>query len=210
MGRQCGRDRDDEPDRPESAPIATLAERLTAIAPRCHRADPRHAGSIHAPWWLAYCRPNQEMGISDRLLAADVPHLLPLARYDRSTPSGKRRTTDKPLFAGYMFLTGEGLASATPRALRGIVSASPVADVMGLVSDLSRLVELIEAGAPIGGEPIPYQPGERVRIGSGIYEGYEGLYLREQGDELIWLQVDMMNQLIPMAVEPWRIERIAG
>jgi hypothetical protein len=175
-------------------------------------ADPRLETSARQPWWIARVQGLRECRIADRLERIGVPYLLPMARYDRRDSSGKREVTDKALFPGYLFLTGEGLAHVnSPRyELPGLFSAHPVPDVPGLILDLVRLMDLIEAGATIIGEPIPIEPGESVRVTleSGIE--FEGSFIRSGGRDRVCVAIRAIGQMRELTVESWRVERIAG
>ena len=200
------------PDRCGAPPIAALANQLVPARPRCFRADPKADGAGSLPWWLVFCHGGRELALADRLERLEIPHFLPLASYDRRHPSGKRRVTTRALFDNYLFVTGPyGLMHAKPSDLKGLISAVPVPDVVGLVSDLSRLVDVVELAIRQGvamGEARPIQPGDAVRVVSGAFEGFTGTLVREKGQDLLLIEVKMVHQAVPLTIEAWRVERI--
>lgn len=186
-----------------------LATSTNPLPPLCHRADPRDPDAADRCWWLCYAQVRHEKAIAAELLAADVPHLLPLARVEGVTPKGRRRNSIGPLFPGYLFVAGDefdrlnAMAAVPGRLLYTI----PVFDVATLMADLANLVDAIEAGAPLG-KARPPAPGARVRVVAGPWEGTEGTLVREKGRDVLLLHVRAINRVVELAVESWRCEVI--
>lgn len=158
---------------------------------------------------MAHCRPNQEIKLAERLALADVPHWLPLVRHERRAPSGKRRVTDRAMFAGYLFLAGDEFDRLNALSCGPIVGTIPVFDVAGLVRDLRQVCAVIRAGEPIGAEQAP-RPGDAVRVASGPWEGTTGTVAREAGRHLLLVHVRALGRVLPLEIEPWRLERAGG
>lgn len=181
---------------------------LIAIPPLAHRVDPAdEAGSLSVSWWLGHARPNQEVRLADKLLASDVPHWLPVARYDRVAPSGRRRSTVRGLFDSYVFLAGDEFDRLNALSTGLLVSAIPVSDVPGLIADLRQLDAVLRAGEPIGPARV-LAPGDRVRVASGVFEGREGTLIRLAGRDCLQIEVACLGRAVLVEVEEWRVERI--
>jgi transcription antitermination factor NusG len=143
------------------------------------------------------------------LLDFDVPHVLPLRREVRVTSSRHRVARDLPVFPSYVFGCGDecdrgnAMAAVTGKPV-SILSVS-VTDAVGLVRDLSQLLNAIEAGAPLGKAQAP-RPGARVRVTSGPWEDTVGTLVREKGRDLLLLHVHSLGQVVPLELEAWRTE----
>lgn len=181
-----------------------------------HRVDPRRdpSGALGRSWWLCRVNARQEKAAAAELLAADVPHLLPMRSEIRycSRSTGKR--TRQPyrvaeaLFPGYLFLAGDDLDYFNARQCRRTGWLIPVFDVAGLVRDLSSLLDAIETMAEVG----PCQdvePGEAVRVVSGPLEGQQGVLVRRtHGGHVLLLHVRCLGQVVPVEVEAHRCEPV--
>jgi transcription antitermination factor NusG len=153
---------------------------------------------------------NQERGLSGDLLGADVPHLLPLRRYNRVTPSGKRRSTETALFPGYLFITGDKFDRLNVLSVgrRRVVSLIPVFDVAALIRDLSMLMDAIESGAEIGSARAKLKPGTPVRVTSGPLEGTEGTFEGTGRRGTLLIHIRALGQVVPVSIEEHRVEVI--
>jgi transcription antitermination factor NusG len=141
-----------------------------------------------------------------------VPFFLPLVRHERRTPSGKSRSTERPLFPGYLFLSGDECDRWNAVRTGRLVGTPPItpSDMPGLLRDLSRLMDAIETGAGIGASQAP-RPGDRVRVVSGMLEGHTGTLVREtHGGCSLLLHVDFIARVVEFEVEAWRCELIEG
>jgi transcription antitermination factor NusG len=91
-----------------------------------------------------------------------------------------------------------------------LVGAIPVFDVPGLLRDLAQLMDVIEAGDLIAGQPAPPRPGQPCRVASGPFEGTVGTFVREAHRDLLLLHVHILGQAVPFEVEAFRVELIEG
>jgi hypothetical protein len=58
-------------------------------------------------WWAAHTKPQQEKALARQLLAQDVPFYLPLVKR-LALVNGRRRESQVPLFASYVFVFSSG------------------------------------------------------------------------------------------------------
>jgi transcription antitermination factor NusG len=149
------------------------------------------------------------LGLAGDLFGADVPFLLPLVLHERVTPSGKLRSTERPLFPSYLFLSGDEFDRSNAMATGRLVGAIPIFDVPGLIRDLSHLLDAIESGAAIGPSESP-RPGSRCRVVSGPLEGKVGTFVREAHRDLLLLYVHILGRVTPVEIESHRVELIEG
>lgn len=177
----------------------------------CHRADPRCPTAPGWHWWLCHAHPQRSHLLARDLRARDVPHLIPVRRVERRRANRSTYTVDEPLFAGYVFLAGEEIYAAhealhaVPGRLRVV---SHVEDAGSLCRDLGRLLDAIDAGAPVG-RAVELVPGRtRVRVTGGVLEGWEGTYLRDARRGVLLLDVAYLRRSVEVEVEAWQVEAI--
>ena len=97
-------------------------------------------------WWVVHTKPRQEKTLARQLAALKIPHYVP--QYERRTrgPSGRKRSSFAPLFAGYGFAYGteddrERLFGST-----AIARLLDVPDQRQLTFDLRQIRRLTESG----------------------------------------------------------------
>ena len=195
----------------ERVPLgATLASgRFIPTPPRINRVDPRDPEAGKRLWWLGHVKPCQELALSSELFGLDVPFLLPLVRHERRTPSGKFRSTERPLFPSYLFISGDEFDRLNAISTGRLVAAIPVMpiDVPPLIADLSALMVAIESEAAMG-ESTPIRAGQRCRVVGGPLEGQVGTFIREAHRDILLLHVRILSRVVPVEVESWRCELI--
>jgi transcription antitermination factor NusG len=74
-----------------------------------------------------------------------------------------------------------------------------------LVTDLRRLRDLIAIGAPLAPEA-RIEAGDRVRIKSGQFAGFEGLIKRRQHETRLVIDVRFMNQGASVQIDDCQVE----
>lgn len=158
-------------------------------------------------WWGLYCRPNHEKQLMRRLHDRQVRFYSPLIARRSRTPAGRTRTAYRLLFPGYVFVYGDSsdryLAMTTGCVSRWL----PVPDPQSLTRDLQRIYTLIESGVPLTPEG-RLQPGQRVRICSGPFQGIEGVVLRRGGQTRLLVAVRFLQQGASMLIDDYSLEPI--
>lgn len=141
----------------------------------------------------------------------DVPHLLPLCRTERIKPNRTRVASDVPIFDGYLFIGGDFVDLMNARRSRRIVHIIPVADVPTLISQLTTLLDAIDAGLPVG-RARKFEPGARVRVVEGHPRlgGQEGTYIDDaDGGGTLLVHVGVLGLAWPVKLDPWEVEAVA-
>ena len=158
-------------------------------------------------WWLLYSLARQEKELTRRLRAQGIPHYCPLVRRKLRSSSGRVRYSYVPLFAGYVFLRGDGdqrqLALQTNRVSRCLA----VGESAGLVRDLRRIQQLIASDAPLTPEA-RLSPGMRVRVRSGPLAGLEGTVIERRGQARLLVAVEFIQQGASVQIGDYQLDRI--
>jgi transcriptional antiterminator RfaH len=161
-------------------------------------------------WYALHVKPHKERSVYERLLAPDgIPSLeaegqtLPYKIFFpavRVKPKNPRAAKVRPFFPGYMFvradldMLGANAFNWVP-GTRGLVSfgGEPAIVPENLIHELKdRVIRIEEAGGLIYET---YQPGERVRIVSGPFAGYEGIFdMRLPGSERVQVLLAFLSQ----------------
>jgi transcription antitermination factor NusG len=162
---------------------------------------------VHEQWWVVYTRSRQEKQMMRKLREGKVPHYCPLIPTRSKSPQGRIRTSYLPLFSNYLFLNGtmeERLMVLQTNCASRIIEVNQPSQ---LVFDLGQVRGLILSGAPVSPEA-RIEPGDRVRIRSGPFKGYEGVVLQRQGKSRLLVDVRFMNQGASVELEDCLMERI--
>ncbi|TWT33792.1 Transcription antitermination protein RfaH [Posidoniimonas corsicana] len=178
---------------------------LLASAPPESASEPAGEGS--ARWWLVYTRSRQEKALSRDLFGLGVPHYLPVHNREVVT-RGRSRVVEEPLFSGYLFIFADPDLKTAALTTNRISTACPVGDGDRLRSDLLRLASAIAAGARLSLEA-KLEPGDWVRVKSGIHEGLEGVVIRRKKQARLLLAVNFLKQGASLEVHESLLEKVA-
>lgn len=179
------------PQEPDSHPIELLDQ--TSIT--------------DAQWWLVYTNSRQEKQLMRHLRRDNVSHYAPQIEQRRRSPSGRVRTTYMPLFSNYVFVCGDDESRYQAICSGCVQKATPIEDVQQLVGDLVQIRNLIRLGIPLTIES-RIQPGQKVRIKTGAFAGYEGTVIRRENDTLILVSVRFMEQGVSAKLDDCQLEII--
>ncbi len=160
-------------------------------------------------WWLFYTRAQQDRKLARHLLAKQIPFYAPLIPRRRRMPSGGIRTSFIPLFSNYVFLFGDGSHRYDAMASNCVSRWFQVPDGLRLKNDLLQVRRLIETGRSITPEA-RLSAGDRVRVLSGPFQGFEGSIIRCNNKTRLLVGVDFMQQGASVELENCQVERIAG
>jgi transcriptional antiterminator RfaH len=155
-------------------------------------------------WFAIYTKARQEKALARDLWGQEIPFYVPLVIKERAV--GHRRLhSNVPLFPGYLFLFGtdqERVRSLTTNRVSRII---PVADEVRLRHDLGQLRQLIDSGAALTVER-RIQPGQRVRIRSGTFQGVEGQVIERHGRTRLLVAVNFLQQGASIELDDFRVE----
>lgn len=158
-------------------------------------------------WWALYTLARFEKKLMRQLLKIEVPFFGPtIARRYRS-PQGRIRTSVEPLFPNYVFIKGDEIARYNAVCTGSVSRWMPVADPAQLVEDLRQIRNLILTDAPLSPET-RLEPGQKVRVKTGIFKGFEGTILRRENEIRLVISVRYMGRGASVALDDCQLEQI--
>ena len=157
------------------------------------------------PWWAIYTRSRQEKQLMRRLKEAGVGFYSPMIARRFRSPAGRVRVSHLPLFPNYVFLRGDNEARYQAVCTGNVSRCLEVDDVPQLVTDLRQIRDLIAIGEPLTPES-RLEPGDRVRVKTGQFAGFEGLIMRRQQETRLIVDVRFMNQGASVLLEDCQLE----
>jgi len=163
--------------------------------------------ALTEPWWALYTLARFEKKLMRQLLEANVPFYGPtIARRYRS-PQGRIRTSVEPLFPNYVFIMGDEMARYKAVATGSVSRCMPVADASELVTDLRQIRNLILTDSPLSPE-LRLQPGQKVRVKTGVFKGFEGTIIRRENEVRLLISVRYMGRGASVVLDDCQLERI--
>lgn len=169
----------------------------------------RLEASLAARWWALYTLPRREKDLMRRLMGTRVPHYAPLVKRKTKSPGGRVRTSYVPLFASYVFVSGNDDQRYLALRTNCVSRCIEVNDPERLVEDLQNIKRLIDCDAPLTPES-RIEPGTRVRIRSGSLAGLEGTVVRRRGVERLLVSVEFLQQGASIQLDDFQVEPIDG
>lgn len=164
--------------------------------------DPEHR------WWTVYTRSRQEKQLMRGLLNLEIPFYCPISPHRYRSPGGRARTSYLPLFANYLFMYSDGYNRYRALKTNLISKTIEVTDGVELVHDLRQIQRLIQHGSTISVES-KLQPGCRVRIKTGPLTGIEGVILKRQCTDFLFVAVNFLQQGAMVKLEDCEVEAIS-
>lgn len=158
-----------------------------------------------SPWWAIYTRSRQEKQLMRRLREAGVGFYAPMISRRVRSPAGRVRVSHLPLFPNYVFLRGDNDARYQAVCTGNVSRCIEVDDSLQLVTDLRQIRDLIATGQPLAPES-RLDAGDRVRVKTGQFAGFEGRIVRRQQETRLVVDVRFMNQGASVLLEDCQLE----
>ncbi len=158
-------------------------------------------------WWALYTLARFEKKLMRQLIEIEIPFYGPtIARRYRS-PQGRMRTSVEPLFPNYVFIMGDEMARFNAVSTGSVSRWMPVADSLELVTDLRQIRRLILTDSPLAPE-LRLQPGQKVRVKTGVFKGFEGTIIRRENEVRLLISVRYMGRGASVALDDCQLEPI--
>ncbi len=154
-------------------------------------------------WWVLRTRPRAEKALARHLLGRSLRFFLP--HYQKRSGTNGRCLAYHPLFAGYMFLHGDGNDRRNALETNQVAQVIPVEDQMQLHRDLVRVYDLIMSNAVLSPEE-RLEPGMLVEIVSGPLTGMTGKIVTRHKKMRFLVEVRFLQQGVSVDVESWMIQ----
>lgn len=155
-------------------------------------------------WYVAETHPQSETRALDHLrrqgYAAYLPRYLKRRRHARRTD-----TVKAPLFPGYLFVCMD-VARTHWRAIRSTIGIRHlICDGEKPVPVPAGVVEEIRANEDTAGlvpvtPPVPFQPGEEVRVTTGALRNQVGWFQRAADRERVVILLSLLGRQMPFVV----------
>jgi hypothetical protein len=157
------------------------------------------AESVTDPWRVAHTKSRNEKALAWGLLHANIRYFLPLAE-KTTRRKGRRYTTLLPLFAGYLFFSGDDEARYRALASNRVSQIIEVIDQKRLIRELTQIHQALASGLPM--DPYPHlQAGDRCRVKGGPLQGLEGVLLRKKSCTRLLLEVAILGQAAAVEID---------
>jgi transcription antitermination factor NusG len=146
-----------------------------------------------AQWWALYTRSRREKQLMRQLLALEIPFFSPLIGRRYRSPNGRVRISYEPLFSNYVFLYGGPTERRASLTTNCVSQCLEVTDGLQLTEDLQSIERLIQTGCPLTPET-RLGAGDRVRVKTGVFAGFEGVILRRDKETRLLVFVNFTQQ----------------
>jgi transcription antitermination factor NusG len=157
-------------------------------------------------WWVLRTRPRAEKALARHLLARDLRFFLPQYQ-KRSRSNGRNFDSFHPLFAGYMFLHGDGNDRLRALETNQIAQVLQVDDQVQLHQDLLRVHGLMLSDTALSPEE-RLEPGMLVEIMGGPLMGMKGKIVTRHNKKRFLVEVRFLQQGVSVDVEGWMIQPV--
>ena len=166
-----------------------------------------YVGSSDQQWCVLHTRSRCEKQLMRHLLTHSIPFYSPTIPRRYRSSSGRLRVCYDLLFSNYVFVCGDELQQHTAATQRSVARCLPVPDGAGLWENLRTIQRLIEVGQPLTPEA-RLQAGDRVRVRSGLFAGFEGVVIRRENQVRLLVTVDFTRQGASVLLDDCQLEAI--
>lgn len=157
------------------------------------------AAATHERWHVLRTLSRQEKTIDRTLCSAGYRTFLPLVRHVRIY-GHRKRSTEAPLFPGYVFLWGPLEAAYFAVESGRVAQIIRVTDQQRLDHELKQIRLALEGEAQL--DPYPYlHVGRRVRVTQGPFKGVEGLIDERRSTDRLILVIDALGRATCMEID---------
>ena len=164
-------------------------------------------------WFAVYTKPRQEQIALENLERQDFDCFLPMAINPYQRRSAKNLRVE-PQFPRYLFLN----AIPDQQSLGPVRSTRGVATLVRFGMELARLPETaIEAinrrRDPASGlvklDPVPVEPGDKVKVFDGPLAGLEGIFKERKGEKRALLLAMLLGAESTVEVDALLLQKLA-
>lgn len=158
-------------------------------------------------WWVVHTKPRQEKTLARQLAALQIAHYVPQYEVRTRAPSGRKRTSFAPLFAGYGFAYGSADDRARMFSSTAVARLLEVHDQGQLTFDLRQIRLLTQSGRVLQPES-RLQPGAAVRITAGPFQNFDGRIVQRRSGNRLLVIVNYLQQGVSVEIEDDEIELV--
>ncbi|MFG1175745.1 transcription/translation regulatory transformer protein RfaH [Erwiniaceae bacterium CAU 1747] len=159
-------------------------------------------------WYLLYCKRGQLLRAKEHLERQDVHCFSPMMTLEKIV-RGKRTQVNEPLFPNYMFIefNPEEIHTTTISATRGVSHFVRFGNQPAIVPE--KVIHALQ------NEPVLAsvddglaQPGDKVVITEGAFEGLQAIYTEPDGEARSILLLNLLNKQVIRSVSNSQFEKL--
>jgi transcription antitermination factor NusG len=160
-------------------------------------------------WHVVYVVVKNEKKVAGQLLERRISHYLPVRKEVRRW-SDRRVTVMAPLFPGYLFVRCSVEQRFAITELPGVVRFVCAGVAPAIIPDpeFVRLRELLDSRSANAHDYL--QPGKRVRLTGGVFDGFEGTFIRDRGTLRAIVAIDWLQRSVIVDVEACELQLGSG
>ena len=164
-------------------------------------------------WYAVQCKPHKEFMVRDALARLDgVDPYLPELHVKPINPRARKV---RPFFPGYLFVCADldqvGLSAVqwTPGLVRLLgADGEPLPIAEHVIQEIQHRLGEVQGQVTRGGGL--YEPGDLVRVTSGPFEGYEGMFDTQIGGGMrARILVEFLSRLTPAEIDVRNLEKVS-
>jgi transcription antitermination factor NusG len=182
-----------------------ILKRENDIYPENLFTEPAMLDDGDREWWCVYTLARREKELLRRLTAMKIPHYGPMIPKRYRAPNGRFRTSFIPLFPSYVFMLANEEERSAALTTNCISRCNPITEREQFVQELSQIYTVVGAGVPLTPEA-RLEPGNKVRVKSGPFAGYEGTVIRRHGKTRLLLSIKYLEQGVSMEMDEGVLE----
>lgn len=156
-------------------------------------------------WHVLHVRPRCEKKMQEFAVAANLPNYLPL-RTESKIYQRRKVKVSKPVFPGYFFAAFNHEGRVELLKTNSVVRVIPATNQDQLVFELEQVRLALGVDETLGAANM-YVKGRKVKVTGGPFQGIEGV-ISDAGQypRKISLNIEMLGQSVPVAIEPEYLE----
>lgn len=159
-------------------------------------------------WYLLYCKRGQLTRAKEHLERQAVHCLSPMIALEKLV-RGKRTQVNEPLFPNYLFVEfdPEAIHTTTISATRGVshfvrFGSLPATVPQGVIEALRA-----QTATTLPDPELP-QPGDRVLITDGAFEGLKAIFTEPDGEARSMLLLNLLNKQIVRSLDNRQFQKL--
>jgi transcription antitermination factor NusG len=174
-------------------------------------SDCRFDSPVVPKWFAVFTSPRHEKRVGHHFSLRDIEHYLPLYRSPRKWRNGLKVVLDLPLFPGYIFVRIKRAERVRVLEVPGVLAV--VGGPAGEMAPLPEAeIDALRSGLHLRlAEPHPLLTvGQRARIRSGAFAGFEGVVVRKKNSLRVVLTMDLIMQSVAVEVDGEELEPVVS
>jgi transcription antitermination factor NusG len=182
-----------------------ILKRESDIYPETLFSDTAILSDVDRQWWCVYTLVRREKELLRKLSTMKIPHYGPMIPKRYRAPNGRLRTSFIPLFPNYVFMLASEDERSAALTTNCISRCNLISQRELFVKELSQIYQVVSAGVPLTPEA-RLEAGNKVRVKSGPFAGYEGTVIRRHGKTRLLLSIRYLEQGVSMEMDEGLLE----